>query len=581
MSTLSLYTGLSGMIAHARRLDVIGNNIANANTTAFKSSRMLFADRFSWTLDQGTIPAATTGGTNPKQIGLGVDIGATQRSFADGSLQQTGDGRDLAIEGRGLFVVQKDGNQRYTRAGAFRQDQNFNLVTSDGDQLMGYGIDSDFNIQRGGLVPLTAPIGRLSFARATENARLSGNLKADGDVATQGSRNVLGATTQSGFSLIPSATVPAPAPSVLEPRSLLREIADPLATSAPLFQPGQTIELAGIERGKNTVRTSTFTIAANSTMQDLMTFMRDALGLRTGTDNPDGRAPGVSLDPATGRLNIVGNTGTINDLKIDATDIRLRDSSGTFLRNPFVVDKQASATGESVRTTFLAYDSLGAPITMDVGMVLQSRGLSGTEWRYEVDSNSSVDLSSNIDAGTLRFDNLGQLQSNPSVQISLDRAGTGAATPQNVTLSWAASQGSITALASRASRLSSDFQDGAALGTLSSFGVDRDGIVYGSFTNGLTRTLGQVVLANVPNPEGLLDDGANLYRIGANSGPATINEPGRGGTGEIVGGALEQSNVDLNGEFINLIQTSTGYSASSRVIRTADELVQQLLVLGR
>src|SRR5712671_2068396 len=104
-STTALFTGLSGMNANARRLDLIGNNIANANTTAFKSSRMLFSTQFSRTLSAGSPPGPINGGTNPSQIGLGVQIAGTQRDFNGGSISATGDPRDLAIEGNGFFVV--------------------------------------------------------------------------------------------------------------------------------------------------------------------------------------------------------------------------------------------------------------------------------------------------------------------------------------------------------------------------------------------------------------------------------------------------------------------------------------------
>lgn len=119
------------------------------------------------------------------------------------------------------------------------------------------------------------------------------------------------------------------------------------------------------------------------------------------------------------------------------------------------------------------------------------------------------------------------------------------------------------------------------MGTLEAFGVGTDGTIQGTFSNGLTRTLGQIVLATFANPSGLVDTGSNLYATGSNSGEAVIGAPATGQAGKILGGALELSNVDLGQEFTNLILASTGYSASSRVIRTVDELMQQLLVLGQ
>jgi len=125
------------------------------------------------------------------------------------------------------------------------------------------------------------------------------------------------------------------------------------------------------------------------------------------------------------------------------------------------------------------------------------------------------------------------------------------------------------------------FQDGSPLGVLSSFSVGENGTITGGFTNGLTRTIGQLAIANFTNPEGLVDSGNNLFAVGPNSGTALITEPLEFGTGRIIGGALELSNVDLSQEFINMILTSTGYSAASRVVTTTNELMNQLLVLGR
>src|SRR5436189_4281044 len=104
-STTALFTGLSGLNANARRLDVIGNNIANVNTTAFKSNRMSFSPTFSRNFSLGTAPSATSGGTNPGQIGLGVSIAGTQRNFTNGAISATGVATDVAIEGDGFFIV--------------------------------------------------------------------------------------------------------------------------------------------------------------------------------------------------------------------------------------------------------------------------------------------------------------------------------------------------------------------------------------------------------------------------------------------------------------------------------------------
>jgi len=124
-------------------------------------------------------------------------------------------------------------------------------------------------------------------------------------------------------------------------------------------------------------------------------------------------------------------------------------------------------------------------------------------------------------------------------------------------------------------------QDGSATGTLNGFSIGSNGIVTGTFTNGLTQTLGQVAVAEFNNPLGLIDDGGNLFSAGANSGVPVITSPQQLGAGSIRSGALELSNVDISQEFINMIIASTGFSASSRVITTSDQLITELLNTNR
>ncbi|MBX3377189.1 MAG: flagellar hook-basal body complex protein [Phycisphaeraceae bacterium] len=581
-SLTALMTGLTGLNANARKLDVIGNNIANANTTAFKASRMMFQTQFSLTPRDGTAPTTDTGGTNPFQIGMGVEVAGTQRNFGNGVISPTGDARDMAIDGKGLFVVRRGVDQFYTRAGAFRQDRDNNLVDINGNVLMGFGVDGDFQVQTGALSPLNIPVGSLSVAQATRNARFAGNLNASGAVATTGSTTTLGGTTSTGLSVIPGALFPPTAPNVIEPTSFLLEVADPLAPSVPLFSPGQVIEVRGAERGTRVIPEARFPILGTSTVADLMTFLGQALGLNAAADPPTGALPaGVTLDSLTGLLTITGNVGTVNSLEIETTDIRVLDSGGQFVRNPFVTTTAGTATGESVRTSTVVYDSLGTPITLDMSFVLEGKDSNGTTWRYFADSPDDTDLSSNLATGLVRFDTLGQLQSTTPITVGIDRANTGAATPLTFNLLLSEGADRITALSATQSAIASTYQDGYPLGTLAAFGVEENGLIIGAFTNGLSRTLGQVALATFNNIEGLEDVGDNLFRVGLNSGSPVIAEPGSLGTGRIIGGALEQSNVDLGTEFIEMIQTSTGYSAASRIVRTADELLQQLLVLGR
>lgn len=582
-STSAMFTALSGMNAHARRLETIGNNIANVNTNAFKSSRMLFSTLFSSTLSVGSAPNDELGGTNPTQIGRGVGVAGTQKDFRTGSIGATGDPRDLAIDGKGLFMVESGPDILYTRVGAFRPDANNNLVNIDGLRVMGYGVDAQFNIQQGTLVPLNIPIGSLTLAQATQNVHFSGNLNASGDVATQGSSIRIGSGPSTGLSLVPSATVLPPAGNILAVNSLLTELADPQAPASPLLNAGQFIEVRGAERGERIVPPARYPVTAASTVQDLMTFLTQALGLNTAATSPSAPPAGVTLDPATGFLTITGNTGTVNDIELESHDLRVLSSAGALLRTPFDAEPLAAAGGESVRTTFVAYDSLGTPVAVDLSFVLESRDNTGTVWRYYADSfgTGGPGASSAIGTGLVRFDTMGQLEPPTTATIQVPRTGTGAADPLSLTLDFAQPNARITALTSQESFVASTYQDGAPLGVLANFAFREDGTIIGSFTSGIVRTLGQIPIATVTNFEGLIDESGSLFRIGPNSGPPVVVNAGDLGTGRLVVGALELSNVDLGQEFINMILTSTGYSASSRVIRTSDELLQQLILLGR
>ncbi|GMA49032.1 flagellar basal-body rod protein FlgG [Alicyclobacillus contaminans] len=129
----SMYSAVSGMQAFQTKLDVIGNNIANVDTTGFKAGRVDFSDVLSQTMTAGSSPSTTSGGTNPQQVGLGVKVADIQTLFTQGADQSTGNPLDTAINGDGLFVVKDaNGNLYYTREGDFTVDANGKLVLPNG-----------------------------------------------------------------------------------------------------------------------------------------------------------------------------------------------------------------------------------------------------------------------------------------------------------------------------------------------------------------------------------------------------------------------------------------------------------------
>jgi len=585
-STTSLLTGLSGLTANSRRLEVIGNNIANVNTTAFKSNRLLFAPALSRNLSLGTAPSASSGGTNPGQVGLGVKIAGTQRNFANGAISTTGVNTDLALEGDGFFIVNRGDERFFSRAGAFQLNSANELVTISGERVQGYAVDDQFSIIEGQLTGLEIPLGSLKLAEATRNVNFAGNLNADID----------GVATQAAQIDFDQALTDLAGTPLTGGDTLVGTLQDPSAPPGTPLLPGAgspfSLTISGAVKGNKEVPDRTLNIDAVTTVNDLLEFINDAFGIVAGLPNPDGTPPttGAQIDGA-GVISIVGNSGESNNLTLEATNLSFTDMSGAAVTNPFTFSQDPDtgvATGESVRTTFIAYDSLGSALEVDLTMVFESASNAGTTWRYYVDSPDNLDAMDpdfNVATGTVMFDNFGQLLTSGPVPVSIERDATGAVDPLTFNLNFESQNDNVTAFADGRgdgeSELSANFQDGTALGTLSDFSVGENGVITGAFDNGLTRSIGQVVLANFTNSEGLVDAGNNLFRIGPNSGTAVVTEPLSFGTGRIIGGSLEQSNVDLGKEFTDLIQTTTGYSASSRVIQTTDQLLQQLVALGR
>ena len=161
--------GLSGLNASAKNLDVIGHNIANANTTGFKSSRAEFAD----------MVAASMGAAGGRSNGIGVEVAAVAQQFTQGSLTVTGNNLDLAINGNGFFKVQQpDGSAAYTRAGNFKLDKVGDLVTNDGSHVMGYKVDPATGLASSTTTPLSFPVGSPIPAKPTTNATITFNLDA-------------------------------------------------------------------------------------------------------------------------------------------------------------------------------------------------------------------------------------------------------------------------------------------------------------------------------------------------------------------------------------------------------------------
>lgn len=564
--TSTLYTGLSGLNVNQTQLNVVGNNIANSNTVGFKASRALFKSQFYVTTAAGTAPTSDTGGSNPSQLGLGAQVSALEENFNAGTIEPTGVNTDMAVDGDGFFVLKSAAGQQYTRDGSFTLNSNDQLVNTSGAFVQGFGIDAQNNVLPGQLQNLTVPLGTTTAAKATSSVTLQGNLNAAGDVAAgQSILNSQLLTTVGGLAA-PIGT------------SLLTTLASQTDPATALIATGDVYTLKGQKDGRDQTP-QTFTVTATSTVDDLLTFYNQGLGIDTtvaGTPPPGATIETSAATPTAATLVVTGNLGVQNKLSLAGSDFINqsgvtpftfadgKDNAG-FLSNP---------NGESVHTTFTAYDSLGNPLTVDVTAVLESKADTGNVWRfYATSGDNKGGTGTVLGDGTLTFDGSGALKAVTGNTIDINRTGTGATTPLALKVDFSG----VSQLAGTNSDLVMTQQDGSAIGSLQSFSIGNDGTIVGSYSNGLTRTLGQVALATFKNNEGLIDNGGNTYSQSANSGVAVVSAPQTLGAGGVRSGALELSNVDLSKEFTNLIVASTGYSAASKVITTSDQLLQALL----
>lgn len=557
--TTAMYTGLTGLNVNQFRISTIGNNIANVNTTAYKGSRTLFQTQYSHLLSAGNGPRGNSGGVNPTQVGLGAIVGATQRNFASGSIETTGIPSDLAIEGDGFFVLQKgDGSQVYTRDGAFSVDSDNRLVSIDGHHVRGFGVDAEFNPIPDQLTDLTIPLGTLTLARATEGVQLDGDLSAEGTIATQGSVTTTQALVNAGGG----------AAAAGDALTSLRSADDP---GVALFADGATITLSGATRGGRAIPSQQFVVGQDgSTLEDFAAWLENALGIQTGDGIPGD--PGVTV--VDGALVIRSNAGTENAIDLNANDLT-SDTVGSAV--PLQFTQIEEANGSSVYTAFTVYDSLGTPVIVNATFTLEDTPDTGPIWRFYLDSPGATGGSARLGSGVVRFDTNGNFLSADGTQISLDRSNTGALTP----LDFAIDLSAIHGLSTRTSAVIMAEQDGYPPGELTQFNIGVDGTINGVFTNGLSRTLGQVAVATFPNPEGLVSSSGNVFTLGPNAGQPRILAPGELGAGQVLSGALELSNVDLSNEFIGLITSSTGFQAASRVISTSNDMLDQLLLVIR
>lgn len=562
--TSAMLVGFSGIRSNSLTVDTVGNNLANVSTTAFKGQRTLFETLLYQTITPGTAPDGDTGGTLPRQIGLGSTLSSLQRNFLQGTIEGTGFQSDLAIDGEGFFILERaDGERAYTRDGSFRLDASQMLVSAAGVPLQVFGADANGEITAGTLSDLVIPLGTISQAIPTTTVVMDGRLDSGTNIASAGA--VVTSTP-----LLTAAGGPATV------STLMTDLVDDDAVA--LFSTGDVLTVNGTKGGVS-IKESTFVVSTTGrTLGDFAQFVESALGI--DTDPANGGSPGVTVSDGSeypaGALLIRSNFGEAHAVELNAGSVT--NTTGV-VTSPLSFATVAPAVGDGLTTSFSVFDSLGNTVNVRLRLALESKSPTGMTWRFHAESVDDTDLSPALGTGTITFDVNGQFVGATGTDLGVDLAGVGAVSP----LAFALDLSGLTGLA--ATDGSSDMimasQDGAPAGILTGYSIDVDGIVTGTFSNQQTQVLGQVALATFPNSEGLVALSDNTFTIGPNSGEAAVVAPRTVGAGTVRSGALEQSNVEIAREFVNLITASTGISSASRVVRVADDLLQELLLLAR
>lgn len=535
MGSSSLNSGISGLKTSQMALNVIGDNLANLNTSGFKASRVSFANELTQTLKPALAPSGGLGGRNPIEIGTGTTVASIDKNYSQGTLSPTGRPLDLAIQGDGFFIVTNEFEDFYTRVGSFGLDKTNDLVDS-GTGLKVKGIS-------GGSINI--PVNSTESGKATATTDIAGNL--DAEFSTGASQHVL--TTTSAYQIAgPAAAV---ATSALN--DLLANTTDYVA--------GDTIDIVGTELdGTPVIKVFQWGAALDgTTLGDLRDFISDNFG--SATASIDGSGNLVLTADAPGQASLA---------------LTISDSSGnTGATTHPGYSTTTTGSGDVYITTVPVFDTLGTSHLV----TLTFNKTAANTWTL-TPTMKAGDGTVTDAITSINFNNTGSFSSvtgTSSMTITYPDS-----TTQTVSLDFG-TPNAFSGLVQfgGTSSAASISQDGYEEGFFSSSTVNQDGKVVALFTNGQTKTVGQIQLATFSNPAGLSSTGNNLLSPTLASGSAVLKTALSGRVGSISSGALESSNVDIAEEFTKLIVSQRAFQANARTITTTDEVLQELVSIVR
>lgn len=536
----SLNAGVSGLNAFQKKMDVIGNNIANVGTVGFKSSNISFSEMMS-----SNSARTGAGSGNPQmsnQIGLGVRVGTITKDFSQGSLQSTGRSTDLALQGDGFFVVKSGGENLYTRAGNFVFNQNGNLVDGEGRSVQGYMADASGNVIGGSMLnDIQIDYNDVIPPKKTENVYIAGNL--DTSVSTTRSFQAQSALKADGISASTSTQL----------NDLDQTLTD--------LVPGNTIDFS-VNLNDGTPAAISYTYAAGDTVGDMIDYFN--------ANVPGGQAKLFIVD---GMFKIQSTQIGNSELSINDITVNGADPKGEINFPSFLLQEEGVTGSKSISSTI--YDELGNPHSL----VLNLTQVNDNEWSYEA-SFLNGETITNGETGTIQFNEKGELVSANSLNITFE-PGMGVETTTTRINLGNNEEGTSLTQYSGDSTANTTSQDGYAKGQLMDVTIGSDGQIRGSYDNGNVKTLAYLALGDVINENGLESVGSGLYRASSASGEVTISSADKMTNTSISTGYLEGSNVDLAKEFTEMITSQRAYQSNARVITTSDEMLNEAVNLKR
>lgn len=570
----SMYSAVSGLKTHQTKMDVIGNNIANVNTVAFKSSSVVFQDvLYQMTSNASGANAATgTGGVNAKQIGLGVTTGATNLSITtSGAAETTGRAFDIRLSDQSttnFFVVNNGSENLFTRAGSFYVDGAGNLcMTSTGYTVMGWQVDpTTGNIKKDTVSALRVmqTSNLTSAPEATTQANVSGIIdKNDKDVLSD---NGLVKTLTFFDNLGYSYTARFAMKSTGTDGKYTVELEKILNSDGTTFydaetkktQDGKTVNVEDIFGKKET----NITLGTYKQVQSGYFLAADG-NIYVGSSVDNNKL--LTYDAASKSFECKDGSGPYSLKQVygisDAMQSKINPPTGTTATVTATVNP---GTGVLTLT--------GDVTDYEIAFSTKDGTFSGVGERDTYNADGSVNKAGSK-ANTVTL-NMSKLGNNPTQfdDITIDFSG----------LKDADNGGKSTAVMSTGSIDDGVTGKGKKLGAMIGISIDNNGLITGTYDNGNTETLGQIAVAQFANASGLEKVGENCYRTTLNSGEfdgigVEISADGS----SMTSGELEMSNVDLSTEFTQMIITQRGFQANSRIITTSDTLLEELVNLKR